>query len=198
MKLKVDDRIRTLIENGVKTRHRSMFVVVGDKYLDTVKNLHYILTKAAVKSRPSVLWCYKNKLEISSHKKKRAKQLKRLMQSGLQDAEKADSLSLFLETAGLTYCLYKDSEKILGNTFGMCVLQDFEALTPNLLARSIETVEGGGLVILLLHSLASLTSLFTMVMNSKFYYSRTHLKEASNKNKQLHSCCEEEREIGRR
>ncbi|KAM6563660.1 hypothetical protein CsatB_023658 [Cannabis sativa] len=165
MKLKVDDRIRTLIENGVKTRHRSMFVVVGDKYLDTVKNLHYILTKAAVKSRPSVLWCYKNKLEISSHKKKRAKQLKRLMQSGLQDAEKADSLSLFLETAGLTYCLYKDSEKILGNTFGMCVLQDFEALTPNLLARSIETVEGGGLVILLLHSLASLTSLFTMVMD---------------------------------
>lgn len=25
----------------------------------------------------------------------------------------------------------------------MCVLQDFEALTPNLLARTIETVEGG-------------------------------------------------------
>lgn len=45
------------------------------------------------------------------------------MQSGLHDAEKADSLSLFLETAGLTYCLYKDSERILGNTFGMCVLQ---------------------------------------------------------------------------
>ena len=42
--------------------------------------------------------------------------------------------------------------------------QDFEALTPNLLARTIETVEGGGLVILLLHSLSSLTSLYTMVM----------------------------------
>ena len=28
--------------------------------------------------------------------------------------------------------------------------QDFEAITPNLLARTIETVEGGGMVILLL------------------------------------------------
>jgi tRNA(Met) C34 N-acetyltransferase TmcA len=37
--------------------------------------------------------------------------------------------------------------KVLGNTFGMCVLQDFEALTPNLLARTIETVEGGGVVV---------------------------------------------------
>jgi tRNA(Met) C34 N-acetyltransferase TmcA len=46
------------------------------------------------------------------------------------------------------------------------MLQDFEALTPNLLARTIETVEGGGLIILLLHSLSSLTSLYTMVMVS--------------------------------
>lgn len=43
-------------------------------------------------------------------------------------------------------------------------LQDFEALTPNLLARTIETVEGGGLIVLLLRSLSSLTSLYTMVM----------------------------------
>ena len=39
---------------------------------------------------------------------------------------------------------------LLGNTYGMCVLQDFEALTPNLLARTIETVEGGGAVVILL------------------------------------------------
>ncbi|EXB24806.1 hypothetical protein L484_005185 [Morus notabilis] len=165
MRKKVDDRIRTLIENGVKTRHRSMFVIVGDRYHDQIVNLHYILSKAVTKSRPTVLWCYKNKLELSSHKKKRAKQVKRLMQSGLHDREKVDPLSLFLETAGLTYCLYKDSERILGNTFGMCILQDFEALTPNLLARSIETVEGGGLILLLIRSLSSLTSLYTMVMS---------------------------------
>lgn len=38
MKKKVDERIRTLIENGVKARHRSMFVIVGDKSLDQVRN----------------------------------------------------------------------------------------------------------------------------------------------------------------
>uniref|UniRef100_A0A0E0MK66 RNA cytidine acetyltransferase n=1 Tax=Oryza punctata TaxID=4537 RepID=A0A0E0MK66_ORYPU len=165
MRKKVDERIRTLIENGVRQRQRSMFVIVGDKSRDQIVNLNYMLAKSRVKSRPSVLWCYRDKLEISSHKKKRAKQIKKLMQRGLMDPEKADPFSLFLETSDITYCLYKDSERVLGNTFGMCILQDFEALTPNLLARTIETVEGGGLIILLLRSLSSLTSLYTMVMD---------------------------------
>lgn len=43
----------------------------------------------------------------------------------------------------------------------MCVLQDFEALTPNLLARTVETVEGGGLVVLLLRSVNSLKQVGT-------------------------------------
>uniref|UniRef100_A0A1D1YUK9 RNA cytidine acetyltransferase n=1 Tax=Anthurium amnicola TaxID=1678845 RepID=A0A1D1YUK9_9ARAE len=165
MRKKVDDRIRTLIENGVKLKHRSMFVIVGDKSRDQIVNLHYMLSKAAVKSRPTVLWCYRDKLELSSHKKKRAKQVKKMMQRGLLDPEKVDPFSLFLESGGVSFCLYRDSERILGNTFGMCILQDFEALTPNILARTIETVEGGGLVILLLRSLPSLTSLFSMVMD---------------------------------
>jgi N-acetyltransferase 10 len=161
-----------------------------------------MLAKSRVKSRPSVLWCYRSRLEISSHRKKRAKQLKKLMQRGLMDPDKADPFSLFLETSDITYCQYKDSERVLGNTFGMCILQvglslslslyklqlhcvavvinlpeilcllvqDFEALTPNLLARTIETVEGGGLIILLLSSLSSLTSLYTMVMVSSFFF----------------------------
>ncbi|XP_051183316.1 RNA cytidine acetyltransferase 1 [Lolium perenne] len=165
MRKKVDERIRTLIENGVRQRQRSMFVIVGDKSRDQIVNLNYMLAKSRVKSRPSVLWCYRSRLEISSHRKKRAKQLKKLMQRGLMDPDKADPFSLFLETSDITYCQYKDSERVLGNTFGMCILQDFEALTPNLLARTIETVEGGGLVILLLSSLSSLTSLYTMVMD---------------------------------
>ncbi|WVZ99721.1 hypothetical protein U9M48_044982 [Paspalum notatum var. saurae] len=165
MRKKVDERIRTLIENGVRQRQRSMFVIVGDKSRDQIVNLNYMLAKSRVKSRPSVLWCYRDKLEISSHKKKRVKQIKKLMQRGLMDPEKADPFSLFLETSDITYCLYRDSERVLGNTFGMCILQDFEALTPNLLARTIETVEGGGLIILLLRSLSSLTSLYTMVMD---------------------------------
>ena len=46
----------------------------------------------------------------------------------------------------------------------MCVLQDFEAITPNLLARTIETVEGGGLVVIMLKAMKSLRQLYTMTM----------------------------------
>ena len=46
----------------------------------------------------------------------------------------------------------------------MCVLQDFEAITPNLLARTIETVEGGGLVVIMLKTMKSLRQLYTMTM----------------------------------
>jgi len=45
------------------------------------------------------------------------------------------------------------------------ILQDFEALQPNLLARTIETIEGGGLVCVLLQSLKSLKQLYTMTMD---------------------------------
>ncbi|KAJ9171333.1 hypothetical protein P3X46_014718 [Hevea brasiliensis] len=165
MRKKVDDRIRTMIENGVKARHRSMFVIIGDKSRDQIVNLHCLLSKALIRARPNVLWCYEKKLEISSHKKKRTRQVKKLMQRGLLDPEKADPFSLFVESGAVSYCLYRDSERILGNTYCMCILQDFEALTPNILARTIETVEGGGLVVLLLSSLSSLTSLCTMVMD---------------------------------
>ncbi|KAL3515470.1 hypothetical protein ACH5RR_022372 [Cinchona calisaya] len=123
-----------------------------------------MLSKEVIKSRPMVLWCYKHKLELSSHKKKCAKQIKKLMQRGLLDPKK-DPFSLFMESEIVSYCLYKDSDRILGNTYGMCILQDFEALTPNILARSIETLEGGGLVVLLLRSLSFLSSLYTMVMD---------------------------------
>lgn len=186
MRKKVDERIRTLIENGVKSRYRSMFVIIGDKSRDQIVNLHYMLSKATIKSRPNVLWCYRDKLELSSHRKKRAKQVKKLMQRGLLDPEKVDPFSLFLETGGITYCLYKDSERILGNTFGMCILQDFEALTPNLLARTIETVEGGGLIILLLRSLSSLSSLYTMVMDVHGRYrTESHLEAAGRFNERF-------------
>ena len=43
--------------------------------------------------------------------------------------------------------------------------QDFEALTPNLLARTVETVEGGGLVIMLVSNLTSLTQLYSVTMD---------------------------------
>ncbi|KAI3992686.1 hypothetical protein MKX01_008008 [Papaver californicum] len=113
MRKKVDNRIKTLIENGVRTTHRSFFVIVGDKYHNQID----------------------------------------------------DSFIVFIQSVKLEHCKYTDSERILGREFCICVLHDFEALTPNFLARTIETVKGGGLVVLLLRSLSSLTSLYSMVMD---------------------------------
>ena len=55
MRIKIDNRIRTLVENGIITRHRSMFIIIGDKARDQVVTLHHILTKAGISgARPSV------------------------------------------------------------------------------------------------------------------------------------------------
>ncbi|XP_070553910.1 RNA cytidine acetyltransferase-like [Ptychodera flava] len=162
---KVDNRIRVLIENGVATRQRSMFVVVGDKGRDQVVILHHMLSKSQVKARPSVLWCYKKELGFSSHRKKRMRQLQKKIKSGTLDLKEDDPFELFIAATNIRYCYYSETHKILGNTYGMCVLQDFEAMTPNLLARTIETVEGGGTVVILLRTMASLKQLYTMTMD---------------------------------
>ena len=63
---KVDPRVRTMIENSMKTRTRSFFILVGDRGRDQVVNLHYIMSKAVVKARPPVLWCYNKELGFST------------------------------------------------------------------------------------------------------------------------------------
>uniref|UniRef100_A0A2K5XKS6 RNA cytidine acetyltransferase n=1 Tax=Mandrillus leucophaeus TaxID=9568 RepID=A0A2K5XKS6_MANLE len=162
---KVDNRIRILIENGVAERQRSLFVVVGDRGKDQVVILHHMLSKATVKARPSVLWCYKKELGFSSHRKKRMRQLQKKIKNGTLNIKQDDPFELFIAATNIRYCYYNETHKILGNTFGMCVLQDFEALTPNLLARTVETVEGGGLVVILLRTMNSLKQLYTMTMD---------------------------------
>ena len=62
---KIDNRIRVLIENGVATNHRTMFFIVGDQCRNQIVILHHMLSKAQVKARPSVLWCYKKELGFS-------------------------------------------------------------------------------------------------------------------------------------
>ena len=84
VKKKIDNRIRVLIENGIKSFQRSLIVVVGDKGRDQVRLstktqcfphliivvqvviLHHMLSKAQVKARPTVLWCYKKELDFST------------------------------------------------------------------------------------------------------------------------------------
>ncbi|KAI9292207.1 DUF699-domain-containing protein [Neoconidiobolus thromboides FSU 785] len=161
----LDQRIPTLIKNNVQKRERSMFVIVGDRGKDQIVNLHWLLSQTKVATRPNVLWCYKKELGFTSHRKKREQKIKREVKKGIREINTEDPFELFISVTNIRYTYYKESHKILGNTYGMCVLQDFEALTPNLLARTIETVEGGGIVVLLLRTMKSLKQLYTMSMD---------------------------------
>lgn len=139
--------------------------IPGDHGRDQVVNLHYMLTKATVKARPSVLWCYKKDLGFTSHHKKRMKKIKRDIARGLRQPDEENPFELFVACTDIKYAYYKDSHRVLGNTYGMCVLQDFSSITPNVLARTIETVEGGGIVVLLLKTMSSLQQLYSMTMD---------------------------------
>ena len=147
-------------------KKRSFFVVVGDRAKDVIVHLHYILSSVDIKQNKSVLWAYKKDLlGFTSHRKKRENKIKKEIKRGIREANTEDPFELFLTLHNIRYVYYKETEKILGNTFGMCILQDFEAITPNLLARTIETVEGGGMVLLLLKGMTSLKQLYTLSMD---------------------------------
>lgn len=106
-----------------------------------------------------------------SHGKKRQKKI----QAGKIDINEADMFDTFRVSTTIHGRYYSETHTILGRTYGMCVLQDFEALTPNLLARTVETVEGGGLIVLLLRTIDSLKQLYTMSMDvHKRYRTEAH------------------------
>lgn len=162
----IDSRIPALIRNGVQEKKRSFFVVVGDHAKDVIVRLHYVMSSTDVKQNKSVLWAYKKDLlGFTSHRKKREAKIKNQVKRGIREPNDEDAFELFITLNQIRYVYYKETEKILGNTYGMCILQDFEAITPNLLARTIETVEGGGVVVLMLKSMNSLKQLYTMSMD---------------------------------
>ncbi|KAI9842266.1 MAG: killer toxin resistant protein [Thelocarpon superellum] len=162
----IDSRIPALIRNGIQEKKRSFIVVVGDRAKDVIVHLHYVMSSVDVKQNRSVLWAYKRELlGFTSHRKKREGKIKKEIKRGVREPNTEDPFELFVSLHNIRYVYYKETDKILGNTYGMCVLQDFEAITPNLLARTIETVEGGGLVLLLLKGMNSLKQLYTLSMD---------------------------------
>ena len=94
------------------------------------------------------------------------REIKRQMKRGVYDKKFDKPFDLFISSTEIRYCYYRETHKVLGNTFGMLVLQDFESLTPNILCRTIETVKGGGVIVFILKTLTSLKQLYTLAMDS--------------------------------
>ena len=173
MRKKLSPEIRKLLENSYKIFGRSMFVILGDRGKDQIINLFNLwvaVNKQSnpefdVAAKPEVLWAYKSELGFSSHQQKRKKEISKLMKQGLYEKETENPFENFLSKSQIRYCYYHDSHKILGSTFDILILQDFEALTPNILCRTIETVKGNGVVFLLLKQMSSLKQLHSLKMD---------------------------------
>lgn len=87
-----------------------------------------------------LLWMFRHKslLSAKAHKKQ------------LEASSDASVVSELLQSAYKIHSQpYSQASALLGQTFSAAVLQDMQALTPNLLAQTIETVAAGGVVILL-------------------------------------------------
>lgn len=162
---KLDSRIHKVIQESVKNGHRGLVVLVGERSRDQVVIIHHLLSKASVSARPSVLWCYKQDLGFTTHKKKRLKMIKKKIRAGTLDPNTDETFEMFISATEIRYLYYSESHNILGNTYGMCILQDFEAITPNVLARTIETVQGGGLVVIVLNTVQDIKQLYDLQMD---------------------------------
>jgi len=59
------------------------------------------------------------------------KKLSKKIKSGQINVNEDDPFELFISSTNIKYCYYSETHKILGNTYGMCVLQvwvDFDNL----------------------------------------------------------------------
>ncbi|CAD2221622.1 N-acetyltransferase 10 [Angomonas deanei] len=88
-----------------------------------------------------------------------------------------DSFQTFLAQTEIRFCKYNETHKILGQTFGMAILQDFEAIDPNTLARTMETVKGGGLIVIMFRAMRSLKQLYTITMDVHARYRTEALQD---------------------
>ncbi|VDL64217.1 unnamed protein product [Hymenolepis diminuta] len=160
---KLDSRIQLMLQNGVNQNYRTVLVVVGNKGQDQVPILYQLQTQIQRRGILKILWCYKKELSFSTHRKRNLKLLNKRRKAGV--VSEGTVFEQFVCSSDIRWCYYSETNKILGQTFDMCILQDFEALTPNTLARTIETVSGGGVVVFLLKSMDSLQQLCTMAMD---------------------------------
>ncbi|KAI5133840.1 N-acetyltransferase 10 [Nematocida ausubeli] len=138
-KERVDKRILSLLENSVKMKHRSIIGVRG-KVKDVVHHIHSLLSRYTV--RPTVLWVYEKELEAKTHKIGQAKKRKNAGEAALSNFES------FVVNTEINYVFHSEAEKVLGTSTDFCVLQDFSKIKANALASVVESVRGGGLILL--------------------------------------------------
>jgi len=138
--------ISEIIKKITETNFRAIFLIVGLFPVYQVPVVHYKWSKFSSQIKKPILWCYKD------HKSSLLKKIPK------GDKKWKSHFNFFNQTK-IRYCYHDQTNQILGETFGMCVVENFEMISPNVLARVIETIEGGGLIIFLLDTENNLNNL---------------------------------------
>jgi N-acetyltransferase 10 len=155
MKTNFEEKLNFLSLNCQKFNFRSILLIIGPDSKKKIPYIHYIWSKNSTDSNESILWCYNNTfLKKNNIEKKNNK----------KDQKNFQPDKLF-NLVKIRYCYYSEIDKIIGNTFGMCVLENFEALSPNIIAKIIETITGGGLIIFLVEKIKNLNKIHSISMD---------------------------------
>ncbi|KAF2361021.1 RNA cytidine acetyltransferase NAT10, partial [Trinorchestia longiramus] len=163
-KISIDATFRTLCKRSAQLNHRSIFVLKGTDVEQQVAVLYHLLHKASTDGSSTVLWCHKHNADLPKSSRKAMKVVGKKIKSGEVDHSELKLLDILLHAGVVKFCSYGATQSVLGNTYKMCILQDVECLTPNIVCRVVETVQGGGAVVLLLHAMQHLRQLCNMDM----------------------------------
>ena len=128
--------IRELIKEGVKHNERRMLVLSGkDNFNLLVKSIGYAMEVYNMLFKRTRLFYFTRSLIEGKESAKRAKEFERRMKE--------------FERLDVEIAAYAESNKYMGRTCEILVLDLMDSLNPNDLGRLIGTVRGGGLVFLL-------------------------------------------------
>lgn len=144
------ESINKFFEANARRNHRSLVVMIGENGRLQMPWIHKSLLKFSQGPADTILWCHNNEATRRASQQVTSKKMKK------KELVDEDDLSIFMRMNELEFIEYRESEKILGQTVDMLILQDFEALSPNLIAMSMEAVRGGGIIVLLLDNVDSI------------------------------------------
>ncbi len=172
--VKIDPRIVQLIQGSALHGQRCVCVVVGRNAqwrTPRIWHLHNEMklgrsARRNLQCDRNILWCYDNKsaVNLTSHQTRRMKRSKG-NHTGTSSSEESDSFTKFLSQNQMTFVKYRDVARVTGDTYSMLVLTDFESLTPTVLAQTVETVQTGGVIVLIVDSDSAIQHLESLIVN---------------------------------
>ncbi|OAF67873.1 hypothetical protein A3Q56_04379 [Intoshia linei] len=145
-KKRVDDRIIDLIRNSINNHYRYIVAIYGKHAYQQIEHIYNLHLNIDGTRNKNVLWMrskwkdnvnsFKSDLKLPKNKLKR---------------HKTSSNTIFPH-ANVLRLQYKNVGRCLGNTYQIIIFQDFNEMTPNILAQVVETCEGKGLILFIMDS----------------------------------------------